>query len=252
MKKKILSLAMAVFMLVGASFSVQAEDYQGEDGWNVTFNGKKIENSFTSSDIDSAIYDLLPGDSIEIRLGLQNTSKKSADWYMTNQVLQSLEDSKSVAEGGAYTYVLTYVNPKGEDRLLYSSESVGGEKDNAAGEGLHEADDSLKDYFFLDSMEAGKSGEIVLKVGLEGETQGNDYQNTLARMQMNFAVEPTVEGSNTTVTKKIIKTIKTGDNAQVMVFVGVTFLAGLTCLIVAITKMKKRDDNQDGTGRRSR
>lgn len=71
-------------------------------------------------------------------------------------------------------------------------------------------------------------------------------------MQMNFAVEPTVEGSNTTVTKKIIKTIKTGDNAQVMVFVGVTFLAGLTCLIVAITKMKKRDDNQDGTGRRSR
>lgn len=252
MKKKILSLAMAVFMLVGASFSVQAEDYQGEDGWNVTFNGKKIENSFTSSDIDSAIYDLLPGDSIEIHLGLQNTSKKSADWYMTNQVLQSLEDSKSVAEGGAYTYVLTYVNPKGEDCLLYSSESVGGEKDSAAGEGLHEADDSLKDYFFLDSMEAGKSGEIVLKVGLEGETQGNDYQNTLARMQMNFAVEPTVEGSNTTVTKKIIKTIKTGDNAQVMVFVGVTFLAGLTCLIVAITKMKKRDDNQDGTGRRSR
>lgn len=252
MKKKILSLAMAVFMLVGVSFSVQAEDYQGEDGWNVTFNGKKIENSFTSSDIDSAIYDLLPGDSIEIHLGLQNTSKKNADWYMTNQVLQSLEDSKSVAEGGAYTYVLTYVNPKGEDRLLYSSESVGGEKDSAAGEGLHEADDSLKDYFFLDSMEAGKSGEIVLKVGLEGETQGNDYQNTLARMQMNFAVEPTVEGSNTTVTKKIIKTIKTGDNAQVMVFVGVTFLAGLTCLIVAITKMKKRDDNQDGTGRRSR
>lgn len=252
MKKKILSLAMAVTLLVGASFSVQAEDYQGEDGWKVTFDGKKMENSFTSSDIDSAIYDILPGDSIEIHLDLQNTSKKDADWYMTNEVLQSLEDSKNVAEGGVYTYVLTYVNPKGEDRMLYSSESVGGEKDSAAGEGLHEADDSLKDYFFLDSMEAGKSGEIVLKVGLEGETQGNDYQNTLARMQMNFAVEPTVEGSNTTVTKKIIKTIKTGDNAQVMVFVGVTFLAGLTCLIVAITKMKKRDDNQDGTGRRSR
>lgn len=252
MKKKILSLAMAVCMLVGASFSVQAEDYQAEGDWNVTFNGKKMESSFSASDIDSAIYGLLPGDSVEIRLALENTSEGNSDWYMTNQVLQSLEDSKSVAEGGVYTYVLTYVDPKGEERLLYSSESVGGEKESVVGEGLHEADDSLKDYFFLGCMGAKENSEIVLKVGLEGETQGNDYQNTLARMQMNFAVEPTVEGSNTTVTKKIIKTIKTGDNAQVMVFVGVTFLAGLTCLIVAITKMKKRDDNQDGTGRRSR
>lgn len=245
MKKKILSLAMAVTLLVGASFSVQAEDYQGEDGWNVTFDGKKMENSFTSSDIDSAIYDILPGDSIEIHLDLQNTSKKSADWYMTNQVLQSLEDSKSVAEGGVYTYVLTYVDPKGEDRLLYSSESVDGEN-------IQEATGALEDYFFLDSIKAGESGEIVLKVGLEGETQGNDYQNTLARMQMNFAVEPTVEGSHKTVTEKIIKTIKTGDNAKVMVFVGVTLIAGLTCLVIAIMRMRKRDDNHDGTGRGSR
>ena len=245
MKKKILSLAMAVILLVGASFSVQAEDYQGEDGWKVTFDGKKMENSFTSSDIDSAIYDILPGDSIEIHLDLQNTSKKDADWYMTNEVLQSLEDSKNVAEGGVYTYVLTYVDPKGEARLLYSSDSVDGEN-------IQKATGALEDYFFLDSIEAGKSGEIVLKVGLEGETQGNDYQNTLARMQMNFAVEPTVEGSHTTIKEQIIETIKTGDNARVMVFVGVTLIAGLTCLVIAVMKMKRNDDNQDGTGKESR
>lgn len=245
MKKKILSLAMAMTLLVGASFSVQAEDYQGEDGWNVTFDGKKMKNSFTSSDIDSAIYDILPGDSIEIHLDLQNTSKKSADWYMTNEVLQSLEDSKNVAEGGVYTYVLTYVNPEGKDRLLYSSEALEGEY-------IQEATGALEDYFFLDSIKAGKSGEIVLKVGLEGETQGNDYQNTLARMQMNFAVEPTIEGSHTITKEKIIETIKTGDNAKVMVFVGVTLAAGLVCLILAILKMRKHDDDQDGTGKESR
>lgn len=243
MKKRILSLAMAACMLIGASLTAQAEDFQSGDGWDVTFDGKKIENSFTSADIDRAIYDILPGDSIEIHLGLKNTSEKSADWYMTNEVLQSLEDSTSVAEGGAYTYVLQYVDAAGEAHVLYSSEAVGGEKESAAGEGLHEATDSLEDYFFLGRMEAGKSGEIVLKVALEGETQGNAYQNTLARLQMNFAVEPTVEGSNRV--EHIVKTIKTGDNAKVIVFVIVTFAAGLVCLIFAFGKLKKRDKNTD-------
>ena len=32
---------------------------------------------------------------------------------------------------------------------------------------------------------------VTLKVVLDGETQGNTYQNTLASLQMNFAVEKT-------------------------------------------------------------
>lgn len=250
--KKFLSLAVAVFMLVGTSLNVQAEAYRKDEGWSVTFDGKKMKNSFSASDIDSAIYDILPGDTIEIHVDLKNTSGKKADWYMTNQVLQSLEDSKSVAEGGAYTYVLTYVNPEGESTLLYSSETVGGEKENEAGEGLHEADDSLKDYFYLGRMGAGKSGEIVLKVGLEGETQGNDYQNTLARLQMNFAVEPTIEGSHKTVTKKVIKTVKTGDDTNVQMFVIAAGLSGCICLTFGVLNNKKRNEDDNGLKRRCR
>ena len=41
---------------------------------------------------------------------------------MTNQVLQSLEDSQSVASGGAYSYILSFTAPDGSNRILYSSE----------------------------------------------------------------------------------------------------------------------------------
>lgn len=36
---------------------------------------------------------------MELQVGLKNTSEKDADWYMTNEVLKSLEDSQSIAEG---------------------------------------------------------------------------------------------------------------------------------------------------------
>ena len=41
----------------------------------------------------------------------------------------------------------------------------------------------------LDTLAKGDKGRITLEVELDGETQGNDYQNTLADLQMNFAVE---------------------------------------------------------------
>ena len=60
---------------------------------------------------------------------------------------------------------------------------------SAAGEGLKEATSSLKEYFYLDTLSRNQSGVITLEVALDGETQGNDYQDTLADLQMEFAVE---------------------------------------------------------------
>lgn len=58
---------------------------------------------------------------MELQVGLKNTSEKDADWYMTNEVLKSLEDSQSIAEGGAYGYRLTYVGPDKKETVLYDS-----------------------------------------------------------------------------------------------------------------------------------
>ncbi|MCI8586800.1 MAG: hypothetical protein HFI92_13110 [Lachnospiraceae bacterium] len=187
MKKRYGGLMLAACLLLCGGRTVQADEYTA-DGWKTQYADGKMTSNFDSSDVAGSVSSLLPGDSVTIRLDLENQDKKSTDWYMTNEVLSSLEDSQESASGGAYTYILTYTNSAGEVNTLYSSENVGGEKNSPSGEGLHEV--FQEDYFYLDRLDSGKSGSVSLTVALDGETNGNGYQNTLAKLQMAFAVEP--------------------------------------------------------------
>ena len=155
---------------------------------------------------------------------------------MTNQVLQSLEDSQSVASGGAYSYILTFTAPDGSNRILYSSENVGGDTVGESGEGLHQATNAMKDYFYLDELAKGEKAEIALTVKLEGETQGNTYQDTLAKLQMNFAVELLSSGS-TPLSNHVV--IKTGDNNQVLLFSALALAAGLVLVVLFVVRVKR-------------
>lgn len=241
MKKRVISFMAAMVLLVSAPLTVHAEEYTGGDGWSVTFDGKKMNSTFKSTDIDDAIYQLQPGDSINIHLALENASQEATNWYMSNEVLQSLEDSKSTAEGGAYSYILTYMNPQGEQETLYSSEAVGGETVNQSGEGLHQATDSLKDFFYLDQLESGEKAEVTLMVKLEGETQGNSYQDTLAKLQMNFAVELT--GSSSSVLPNFQKFVKTGDDTPILIFSLIALIGGILCVVAIVLRMRREQSN---------
>lgn len=239
MRKKIISLAAACALMLSVPLSVQAEEFSGGDGWCVEFDGKKMESTFKSTDIDDAIYQLQPGDTVNLHLELKNSHDEGTEWYMSNKVLQSLEDSQSVADGGAYSYILTYIEPDGTERLLYSSESVGGDTVNESGEGLHQATNSLEDFFYLDQLESGENAEITLTVKLEGETQGNTYQDTLAKLQMNFAVELT-GGNDSPLIPGMPNIIKTGDNTNILIFAVVTLIAGMVCAILGVTTGRKK------------
>lgn len=244
MKKKLLCLAMIVLMVVGMVTNVSAEDFEGSKDWSVSFNGDKMNSNFKSSEMTEEILMIQPGDSITLQVKVRNDSTFSTDWYMTNEVLRTLEESVTVAEGGAYTYILTYIDKSGTETLLYSSEVVGGEEDTALeGEGLHQATNSLEDYFFLDRLKSGEGGRVELFVKLDGETQGNDYQNTLARLQMNFAVEKVAaSGSTTTVVRN---NVRTGDTTQLALFSILTLASGVV-LLVAATKMMKKSRSKKG------
>lgn len=256
MRKKILCLVMAAVMTAGTSIPVFAEHIQGNKSWVVDFNGNKMNSSFNSSELSSEIYKLLPGDSIELQVGVKNSGSDETDWYMTNEIIQSLEESQSVAEGGAYIYNLTYVNHANKSTVLYSSETVGGEGSGQAGEGLHQATDSLEDYFYLDRLAQGQSGSVHLTVALDGETQGNAYQDTLAKLQMNFAVEKVsnpVEyqtGETTTLTKRkrhIVRTSpKTGDTTHILAFCAVALVSGLVLLFLGIRIIQKNRRDRKG------
>lgn len=267
MRNKYGCLAMAVLLIAGSAFPVHAEEYTGRDDWKAQFTGKKLESNFESADLAEAIYALQPGDQITIQLALENQHNKPTDWYMTNEVLSSLEDSQSSASGGAYTYELTYVNHKGETSTLYSSENVGGEKSSAAGEGLHEVTDNMDEFFYLDRLASGENGHIGLTVALDGETQGNGYQNTLAKLQLAFAVEPVTGGGGgngggsggddgntprtpppstpTSATVYQVGSVQTGDASHILLWSAIALGAGLILTIIAITRLRQEKGGND-------
>lgn len=195
MMKRILGFGLMILLIGGMTLPVRAESFTGSDtDWHVEFtNDNKMVSNFKTSDLDESISDLQPGDDVIFVVKLQNNNDTTTDWWMTNEVLESLEDNSANHKtgGGAYGYVLLYTDKTGQVTTLYNSDTIGGDEEYLVGvdEGLHAATDALKKYFYLDTLATGESGTVTLTVSLDGETQGNDYQDTLANLQMNFAVE---------------------------------------------------------------
>ncbi len=260
-KKKIWMGMLSGLMALGMVLPVHAETFFGDESWNVTFSPEnEMVSSFSTADINDVVSGMQPGDNVIITLKLKNENPTATDWYMQNEVLYSLEDRSANKEtgGGAYTYRLFYTDKSGAVETLFDSDTVGGENGDTVdemlshmGEGLHGATNALKDYFYLDTVQNGEGGMITLEVALDGETQGNSYQDTLADLQMNFAVElrddmpvrpnpeepqpvddtqptPNPEGGRGT------GIVKTGDESRLPLLAAVGAVSGLLLLIYCI------------------
>lgn len=250
----------------GMALPVHAETFYGDENWNVAFTQEKeMVSSFSTADINDVVGGMQPGDNVIITLKLKNENPTTTDWYMQNEVLYSLEDRSANKKtgGGAYTYRLFYTDKSGTVETLFDSDTVGGENGDTVdemlahmGEGLHGATNALKDYFYLDTVHNGEGGSITLEVALDGETQGNDYQDTLADLQMNFAVElrddlpnradnpnpnpPTpVDDTNPTPTPnpnpgRGTDVVRTSDESQLPLLAVISGVTGLLLLIYCI------------------
>ena len=192
-------------------------------------------------------------------LNLKNDYDETVDWYMTNKVLKSLEDTRAEdtgLQGGAYSYILTFKNTStGKETVLFSSDRVGGEGESKSGVGLHQATGALQDWFYLDTFKKGEGGTLTLRVALEGETQGNDYQDTLAQLQMQFAVElrTTTKDSSHSSSKHTTHTstthreiVKTGDYTDTIPYIIAAGVSGLVFLLLAFYSLKERRKQKGG------
>ena len=228
MKKKLLGLLMALLLLCSISVFAFAEvEVETLPPGYVTFTGERmVEERFN---VDQIFDGLEPGDKRSYTVYVLNQYSKPTRWYMSNKVLESLEESAAAGEiiGGAYSYKLTW-----NDQTIYDSASnfVGGDYGFKGRTGLHEATSSLEDYFFLDTLDGGEGGVVTLTVSLEGETQGNTYQNTAAKIQMNFAVEKNDEKT----------AVKTGDENNLMPYYIGMVVAGLLFLYLALDAVTDR------------
>lgn len=261
---KALVLALAVVMMIPAvRFTARAEEYKTDKDWKVTFtNGKKMVSNFKTKNMDDTLSRLQPGDSARFEITLKNENSAETDWYMSNKVLHSLEDQSKnkMTSGGGYTYKLVYTDTNKKKKTLFDSDKVGGEGEvSPAGEGLHEATTQMEEYFFLDSLKKGKSGSITLEVALDGETQGNDYQDTRADLQMKFAVElpetnnqqqnrRTVTTVNRTV-REMRNAVKTGDERNILPFIIMGIVSGLVLLLIGFYSLSLRKRERAEMGR---
>lgn len=227
----ILMLALLLSMTVGA-FAAEDVDYDEEVGWTVEWNGKDLKSTSDDGTLSDTVSEMQPGDSILFKVTIKSTSDKKTNWYMNNEVLKSFEDNGKATDG-AYTYILKY-----NGDVIYSNEAVGGDvKDD--GKGLYEADGSLKDDFLLDTLSKGQTGEVTLYVALDGETQGNIYQNAIAQLKLQFGVEE--EG------EPVI--IHTGDTTNTLPFFIAAGVSGIALIVVVVIFARRSKNNRRGGAR---
>ena len=116
LKKNILCLVMAAVMTFGTATTAKAEEITSSKDWMVDFKNDKLNSNFTSKEIAEEVYGMLPGDTMKIGVKIKNSESIQTDWYMSNEILKSLED-ESQAENGAYTYKLSYKDVSGKETV---------------------------------------------------------------------------------------------------------------------------------------
>ncbi len=216
-----------------------AVTYEGGSDWQVTFTDT-LESNFEPADMATNMSDVIgklqAGDSAIFTIKLVNTNSKSTDWYMRNEVIASMEDNNSVAEGGAYSYKLTYKDKNGKEKVFFDSDAVGGENTGEAGEGLHGATGALKDYFYLDTLATNQSGVVTLRVALDEESINNVYQDSLADLQMQFAVELSTDNTRNNNRTQVVRT---GDDTDLLPLYAAMAVSGIVLLVLGVYSIKK-------------
>ncbi len=253
----LMSAALSAVPAAAESFEVQG---------NCEYNGREIISDFDTGVLADTVENLQPGDDVSFRVRYSNESTETTDWYMENEVLQTLEKTTAAkkvagvgtAQGGGYQYKLIHYDKNGTPEILFGDENaetglegvVGGEATPGDMEGLEQATNALDEWFWIQTLEAGESGVVELQVAFDGETQVNDYMDTDGGLAVRFSVEQTPENTVVNVPRTpdvrrlTITGVNTGDTTQMWIFVAI-LAAGVVLLIVLLV-MHRRNKQRSG------
>ena len=114
MKKKIALFACILFIL-GSISTVYADENSTAAG-SCSFTGKEMVSSFDSNKLAVSVSEMQPGDEVTFSVNIKNDSDISTKWYMSNDVLSSLEDALESAWLLKDCEIVEYINLKSEWR----------------------------------------------------------------------------------------------------------------------------------------
>ena len=216
MKKLYLNMVLALtvaFTSFGfTGLTAKAETLKPVE-WHVVYENNSIKSPDYSS-INHEVSEAMPGDTFSYRVYYQNNTSEAADFYMSSEVVKTLEEG-SRAAGGAYSYKITQ---SGNSTPLFESKTVGGgdldaNYTNDVDEiiGLEQVNGNKNAYFSLGTVSAKSGYEdnyIEVTVALDGNSQTNSYMDTLGSLQIMFGAQPTTsahEGDKVEKHNKITK-----------------------------------------------
>ena len=249
MKNSVKTMVLLTVCMLSALISAECA-FAESNTYNGTayFNGKNVVSTFKTGEIADAITELQPGDDVTFRVKYTNKHKEETDWYLENEVLQTLEKAdaaRKVPEGtgtpenGGYTYELIHKDKNGTTQVLFSNSKVGGEAKPADMEGLEQATNALDDWFYLQSLDYKESGELTLSIKFDGETEVNDYMDTNGGVMLRFGVNIREQEGSPAPTDgpEYRQGVKTGDHAMFALYAAMAII-GLILLIIVWRRMR--------------
>lgn len=250
MKKIMFVFGLIASLLLGMNTAVFAEETP-----TATFDGSK-EIKYNYSDTEnfgSAFEGMLPGEERMQEILLKNTYSRSVNFYMQQEVLQSFEDTVN-ASGAAYDIMLALVKGNETNVIFGGSEEDGSGRIGGDEEGLANLNDAMDGWIYLTALEPDETASLQLTVKLDGESNTNEYQSASGIFDFQFRASyddpQTVyqKGETTYVRKevkgedvvtRIVRTVKTGDNAPVLLLSAAAAAAILLIAVLLIVRRKK-------------
>lgn len=255
MKKKIWMIGMTTAFMVAMTTTAYASTTV-----EFTNDNKLVYNGTT--DMGDAFEGMAPGEEKSQSLTIKNSNSNTTTFFMSADTLEYFENT-TTASGGLYDVKLTIQPPTGTAIILYDS-SLGGAT-QAGGtyisdkQGMNAINNSaISNTTYLTTLANGETAQLVLTIGLDGESIRNEYASAFGELGFDFeAMYDTPTGTvivnkrtipssgvrNEVVQtfKNVIVAVKTGDTTTIGVFVAI-MIAGAAVLILTGKGKKKAEE----------
>lgn len=202
-----------------------------------------FEFSTSQDELTDKFIGMMPGESREETFTLVNKDKREMKYYLNTQVLKDLgEDAKTI---GA-VYEITFLRD-GEE---FYSGTIGGEN----GSLVDLSGQSMGENMLMATLAENESTKITMRIGIDGDSMDNSYQNAEGELQFKFSVQyddpvpvtPTVvEKIVVKPGKEVVRYVKgviTGDETNLLPLVGVAGVSAFAIIVLVKTRKKKEEE----------
>ena len=184
--------------------------------------------------------------SVEIFLVLEGELR----FYINASVLSDLTNDNISASGAVYTITLLRDGEEFYRGIIGGVE--GTLKDLNSG--------NISQNQLIASLKKGESSRITMKIGIDGESMNNDYQNTVGQLRLEFNVEQgevatpddvVIKKENVIYVEKptekkkdktILERISTGDTTAVGLLAVIVFISGAAGILIIKRKGVKQHE----------